>query len=128
LPGPTGERNLYQLLGKPRTLCLAQERTMLLLQLAAALACGSQALWVPGPLGTTVHGKLPEPLRRHVLLLPAELSVEEIAETEAMDSALLECDAPSFYAGRRPGKAPRPVDTAHTLCGRPARSAGTALA
>jgi hypothetical protein len=81
---------------------------MLLLQLAAALACGSQAP-VPGPLGTAVHGKLPEPLRRHVLLLPAELSVEEIAETEPMDSALLECDAPQFLRwaqalARRPAR------------------------
>ena len=81
---------------------------MLLQQLAAALACGSQALWVPGPLGTTVHGKLPEPLRRQVLLLPADLSIEEIAETEPMDSALLECDAPQFLRwaqalARRPG-------------------------
>jgi RHH-type proline utilization regulon transcriptional repressor/proline dehydrogenase/delta 1-pyrroline-5-carboxylate dehydrogenase len=43
-----------------------------------------------------------------VLLLPAELSVEEIAETEPMDSALLECDAPQFLRwaqalARRPG-------------------------
>ncbi|WP_304350318.1 trifunctional transcriptional regulator/proline dehydrogenase/L-glutamate gamma-semialdehyde dehydrogenase [Comamonas testosteroni] len=108
LPGPTGERNLYQLLGKPRTLCLAQERTMLLQQLAAALACGSQALWMPGPLCTAVHGELPEPLRRHVLLLPAGLRIEEIAQTEPMDSALLECDDPQFLRwaqalARRPG-------------------------
>ncbi|NIF82896.1 trifunctional transcriptional regulator/proline dehydrogenase/L-glutamate gamma-semialdehyde dehydrogenase [Comamonas sp. Tr-654] len=96
LPGPTGERNLYQLLGKPRTLCLAQDRTMLLLQLAAALACGSQALWPASALGTAVHHKLPEALRRHVLLLPDKLSIEEIAQTEAMDAALLECDDADF--------------------------------
>ena len=96
LPGPTGERNLYQLLGKPRTLCLAQDRTMLLLQLAAALACGSQALWPASPLGTAVHHKLPEALRHHVRLLPDKLSIEEIAQTEAMDAALLECDDAGF--------------------------------
>ncbi|MGU3628603.1 trifunctional transcriptional regulator/proline dehydrogenase/L-glutamate gamma-semialdehyde dehydrogenase, partial [Comamonas sp. C24C] len=96
LPGPTGERNLYQLLGKPRTLCLAQDRTMLLLQLAAALSCGSQALWPASPLGTAVHHKLPEALRRHVRLLPDKLSIEEIAQTEAMDAALLECDDADF--------------------------------
>ncbi|WP_043004087.1 trifunctional transcriptional regulator/proline dehydrogenase/L-glutamate gamma-semialdehyde dehydrogenase [Comamonas testosteroni] len=96
LPGPTGERNLYQLLGKPRTLCLAEDRTMLLLQLAAALACGSQALWPASPLGTAVHHKLPDALRRHVRLLPDKLSIEEIAQTEAMDAALLECDDADF--------------------------------
>ena len=91
-----------------RALEEGQECAVVLQQLAAALACGSQALWVPGPLGTAVHGKLPEPLRRQVLLLPADLSIEEIAETEPMDSALLECDAPQFLRwaqalARRPG-------------------------
>ena len=90
-----------------RALEEGQDCAVVLQQLAAALACGSQALWVPGPLGTAVHGKLPEPLRRHVLL-PAGLSIEEIAETEPMDSALLECDAPQFLRwaqalARRPG-------------------------
>ncbi|WP_294259323.1 trifunctional transcriptional regulator/proline dehydrogenase/L-glutamate gamma-semialdehyde dehydrogenase [uncultured Comamonas sp.] len=96
LPGPTGERNLYQLRGKPRTLCSAQDRTSLLQQLAAALACGSLALWPASRLGNDVHHQLPEALHRHVRLLPAKQGIEEIAQTEPLDAVLLECDDAVF--------------------------------
>ncbi|HDS1733453.1 hypothetical protein [Pseudomonas sp. BP8] len=44
LPGPTGERNSYSLLPRQRVLCLAEDRTDLLTQIAATLAVGTQAL------------------------------------------------------------------------------------
>src|SRR5690606_17365533 len=46
LIGPTGERNSYSLLPRERVLGLAEERSDLLTQLAAALAVGCQVLWL----------------------------------------------------------------------------------
>ena len=45
LRGPTGERNLYSLLPREAVLCLAQDDADRLVQLAAVLAVGSQAVW-----------------------------------------------------------------------------------
>ncbi|MCQ4160635.1 trifunctional transcriptional regulator/proline dehydrogenase/L-glutamate gamma-semialdehyde dehydrogenase [Roseomonas sp. GC11] len=47
LPGPVGERNLYRLEPRGRLLCHADSREALLLQLAACLSTGNQA--VPDP-------------------------------------------------------------------------------
>jgi len=45
LRGPTGERNVYSLLPREAVLCLADDEGDRLLQLAAVLAVGSQAVW-----------------------------------------------------------------------------------
>lgn len=45
LPGPTGERNLYTLAPRPRVLCLADASADRLLQTAAVLVTGGQAVW-----------------------------------------------------------------------------------
>ncbi|MBV8250953.1 MAG: aldehyde dehydrogenase family protein, partial [Comamonas sp.] len=108
LPGPTGERNLYVLTGKPRTLCLGRDRHMLLQQLAAALGCGSAALWVNTPASVELYTGLPAELRQHIELLDAGLSPAEIAAAKAMDAALLECDDLQFMQwaqalAQRPG-------------------------
>ena len=96
LPGPTGERNLYTLIAKPRTLCLAQSQHMLQQQLAAVLACGSRAVWPHSPVSTHLHNALPQALRSHVVLLSAGLTTAQIAESTVMDAALLECDDAQF--------------------------------
>ncbi|PIG08411.1 trifunctional transcriptional regulator/proline dehydrogenase/L-glutamate gamma-semialdehyde dehydrogenase [Comamonas sp. 26] len=96
LPCPTGERNLYTLIAKPRTLCLAQSQNMLLQQLAAVLACGSRAVWPHTPVSTHLHNALPQALRSHVELLAAGITTVQIAESTAMDAALLECDDAQF--------------------------------
>ncbi len=44
LPGPVGERNSYRLRPRGAVLCVAEDEHDLLLQLAAALAAGNQAL------------------------------------------------------------------------------------
>ncbi|MDA8520549.1 trifunctional transcriptional regulator/proline dehydrogenase/L-glutamate gamma-semialdehyde dehydrogenase [Acidovorax sp. NCPPB 4044] len=45
LPGPTGERNQYTVLARDHILCLADADADRLVQLAAVLAVGGQALW-----------------------------------------------------------------------------------
>ncbi|HZT55430.1 MAG TPA: bifunctional proline dehydrogenase/L-glutamate gamma-semialdehyde dehydrogenase PutA, partial [Burkholderiaceae bacterium] len=45
LRGPTGENNLYTLLPREAVLCLADDAADRLVQLAATLAVGSQAVW-----------------------------------------------------------------------------------
>lgn len=96
LPGPTGERNLYTLIGKPRTLCLAQGKAMLQQQLAATLASGSKAVWVNTSVSADLFASLPAALRDHVELLAADLPLPDIAKNTAMDNALLECDNAQF--------------------------------
>lgn len=45
LPGPTGERNVYSLVPRRAVLCLADDEDDRLVQLAAVLSVGSQAVW-----------------------------------------------------------------------------------
>jgi RHH-type proline utilization regulon transcriptional repressor/proline dehydrogenase/delta 1-pyrroline-5-carboxylate dehydrogenase len=64
LPGPTGESNLYALQPRDAVLCLAEEETDQLLQLAAVLAVGGHALW---PVGCApLRQLLPDALQARV--------------------------------------------------------------
>ncbi len=63
LRGPTGETNSYSILPRDAVLCLADNPDDLLVQLAAVLAVGSQALWVDGEDTARLHARLPEVLR-----------------------------------------------------------------
>jgi RHH-type proline utilization regulon transcriptional repressor/proline dehydrogenase/delta 1-pyrroline-5-carboxylate dehydrogenase len=45
LPGPTGERNVYSIVPRTAVLCLANNDSDRLVQLAAVLAVGSRAVW-----------------------------------------------------------------------------------
>ncbi|WP_043306972.1 trifunctional transcriptional regulator/proline dehydrogenase/L-glutamate gamma-semialdehyde dehydrogenase [Pseudomonas sp. ML96] len=75
LTGPTGERNSYTLLPRERVLCLAEERSDLLAQLAATLAVGSRAL-------------LPQANRELVAALPKEVQkhIDQVADWTAVDA------------------------------------------
>ncbi|MDC7824190.1 trifunctional transcriptional regulator/proline dehydrogenase/L-glutamate gamma-semialdehyde dehydrogenase [Pseudomonas sp. BLCC-B13] len=75
LTGPTGERNTYTLLPRERVLCLAEERSDLLAQLAATLAVGSHAL-------------LPERQRELLAALPKEVQkrISTVADWTAIDA------------------------------------------
>lgn len=79
LTGPTGERNTYTLLPRERVLCLAEERSDLLAQLAATLAVGSHAL-------------LPERQRDLLAALPKEVQ-KRIATVADWTSLEAEFDA-----------------------------------
>ncbi len=46
LPGPTGERNLYQWLARSEIACFSADHDSLLVQLAAVITVGGHALWV----------------------------------------------------------------------------------
>ncbi len=96
LPGPTGERNLYALSGKPRMLCLAQSKAMLLAQLAAVMACASKAQWVNTAISTDLFASLPAELRQHVELLKQDQAMADLAQLPQIDAALLECDDTQF--------------------------------
>ncbi|MEO7129006.1 MAG: L-glutamate gamma-semialdehyde dehydrogenase, partial [Rhodoferax sp.] len=66
LRGPTGENNSYRILPRETVLCLADTPADLLVQLAAVLAVGSQALWVDGEDTARLHARLPEVLRARI--------------------------------------------------------------
>jgi RHH-type transcriptional regulator, proline utilization regulon repressor / proline dehydrogenase / delta 1-pyrroline-5-carboxylate dehydrogenase len=66
LNGPTGERNLYSLHPRDAVLCLAEREEDRLLQLAAALAVGSRAVW---PSSTAnLRNSLPAAIRECIAL------------------------------------------------------------
>ncbi|WP_042423821.1 trifunctional transcriptional regulator/proline dehydrogenase/L-glutamate gamma-semialdehyde dehydrogenase [Comamonas granuli] len=66
LPGPTGESNTYRVLARARVLCLADQDADLLVQLAAVLAAGGQAVWSAAHAG--LRDALPAALQEHVSL------------------------------------------------------------
>ena len=68
LPGPTGEQNLYTLVPRRAILCLADDESDMLLQLAAVLAVGSRAVWPRA--WQPLFDKLPPPVQQHVVLAP----------------------------------------------------------
>ena len=68
LPGPTGERNSYSLHPRRRVLCLAERNEDRLLQGAAVLAVGAQALW---PADAQYDwARLPVELLTHIAITP----------------------------------------------------------
>jgi RHH-type proline utilization regulon transcriptional repressor/proline dehydrogenase/delta 1-pyrroline-5-carboxylate dehydrogenase len=63
LPGPTGERNTYNLFARDAVLCLAGGEGDLLAQLALVLALGSRAVCLRGALGAALWDDLPQSVR-----------------------------------------------------------------
>ncbi|MET3515839.1 RHH-type proline utilization regulon transcriptional repressor/proline dehydrogenase/delta 1-pyrroline-5-carboxylate dehydrogenase [Pseudacidovorax sp. 1753] len=76
LAGPTGERNRYALHPRRAALCLADEDRVRLAQLAAVLAAGSHAVWPVHASTTSLHARLPPPVRAQVSLVDDPLDTE----------------------------------------------------
>ncbi|QTD45533.1 L-glutamate gamma-semialdehyde dehydrogenase [Ottowia testudinis] len=94
LPGPTGERNSYSLHPRRRVLCLAARGEDRLLQLAAVLAVGAQAVW---PADTQYDwARLPVELLAHIAITP-----DWRAPGVAFDAVLLHGDAVDALAVQR---------------------------
>ncbi|KRW58527.1 trifunctional transcriptional regulator/proline dehydrogenase/L-glutamate gamma-semialdehyde dehydrogenase [Pseudomonas sp. TTU2014-080ASC] len=83
LQGPTGERNTYSLLPRERVLGLADERSDLLVQLAAALAVGCEVVWQESAATRELFAKLPKPVQERITL------VSQWADTEVAFEAVL---------------------------------------
>ena len=78
LTGPTGERNSYSLLPREHVLCLADERSDVLAQLAAALAVGCQVLWQESTLTQELFATLPKAVQQRITLLNQWSSSETV--------------------------------------------------
>ncbi|HRK38910.1 MAG TPA: L-glutamate gamma-semialdehyde dehydrogenase, partial [Burkholderiaceae bacterium] len=73
LPGPTGERNVYQVHARQHVLCTVGQQPNaaddLLTQLAAVLAVGSTAVWDSHhPVAASLHAALPPKVQAHIEL------------------------------------------------------------
>ncbi|MCK9514221.1 MAG: trifunctional transcriptional regulator/proline dehydrogenase/L-glutamate gamma-semialdehyde dehydrogenase [Pigmentiphaga sp.] len=77
LAGPTGERNVYMLWPRRSALCLAESRSALFRQSAAALAVGCRVLWQANPANAELLGGLPAMVRHRVSLLPGGMKSAE---------------------------------------------------
>ncbi|PKH26441.1 trifunctional transcriptional regulator/proline dehydrogenase/L-glutamate gamma-semialdehyde dehydrogenase [Enterobacterales bacterium CwR94] len=66
LPGPTGERNTFALLPRERVLCLADNDTDALTQLAAVTSVGSRVLWPKEARYTALYAQLPEAVQARI--------------------------------------------------------------
>ncbi|WP_122563133.1 bifunctional proline dehydrogenase/L-glutamate gamma-semialdehyde dehydrogenase PutA, partial [Pseudomonas viridiflava] len=70
LAGPTGERNSYAILPREHVLCLADDETDLLTQLAAVLAVGSSAVWPETEISKPLRARLPKEVQARIKLVP----------------------------------------------------------
>lgn len=62
LPGPTGERNTQFFAPRGNAVCIADTETQLLVQIAAVLATGNQAVVQDAPLAQSLLRQLPRPV------------------------------------------------------------------
>jgi RHH-type proline utilization regulon transcriptional repressor/proline dehydrogenase/delta 1-pyrroline-5-carboxylate dehydrogenase len=69
LAGPTGERNSYSILPREHVLCLAEDETDLLTQLAAVLAVGSSAIVPDNELSKPLRNRLPKEVQARIKLV-----------------------------------------------------------
>ena len=69
LVGPTGERNSYSLLPRERVLSLAEDKTDLLVQLAACLVVGTEVLWQDNAQNRTLLTSLPSEVQARIQLV-----------------------------------------------------------
>ncbi|KWT04797.1 MULTISPECIES: trifunctional transcriptional regulator/proline dehydrogenase/L-glutamate gamma-semialdehyde dehydrogenase [Pseudomonas syringae group] len=70
LAGPTGERNSYAILPREHVLCLADDETDLLTQLAAVLAVGSSAVWPETDISKPLFARLPKEVQARIKQVP----------------------------------------------------------
>ncbi|WP_122761440.1 trifunctional transcriptional regulator/proline dehydrogenase/L-glutamate gamma-semialdehyde dehydrogenase [Pseudomonas viridiflava] len=78
LAGPTGERNSYAILPREHVLCLADDETDLLTQLAAVLAVGSSAVWPETDISKPLFARLPKEAQARIKLVP-DWAKDEVA-------------------------------------------------
>jgi RHH-type proline utilization regulon transcriptional repressor/proline dehydrogenase/delta 1-pyrroline-5-carboxylate dehydrogenase len=109
LPGPTGEKNTYELHPRGYVLCHAQTRLGALVQLGATLATGNVACFAETPAAATLMADLPPPLRARTRAAREALQ-DPVASIEA---ALFEGELPAAAAWCRqlaehPGPIVRP--------------------
>jgi RHH-type transcriptional regulator, proline utilization regulon repressor / proline dehydrogenase / delta 1-pyrroline-5-carboxylate dehydrogenase len=101
LPGPTGERNSYRVLGREAVLCLADDEADRLVQLAAVLAVGGQAVW-PAHHGILAE-RLPDEVRRHLRLRPKALGAGEPLDAVLLHGSTEQALALQQALAERPG-------------------------
>ncbi|MCR8717573.1 trifunctional transcriptional regulator/proline dehydrogenase/L-glutamate gamma-semialdehyde dehydrogenase [Pseudomonas syringae] len=78
LAGPTGERNSYAILPREHVLCLADDETDLLTQLAAVLAVGSSAIWPESDTSKPLFARLPKDVQARIKMTP-DWAKDEVA-------------------------------------------------
>jgi RHH-type proline utilization regulon transcriptional repressor/proline dehydrogenase/delta 1-pyrroline-5-carboxylate dehydrogenase len=69
LPGPTGERNSYSILGRDRVLCIAETQGDLLIQLAAVLAVGGSTVWLDADSSVRLLTSLPKEVTSQIQMV-----------------------------------------------------------
>ncbi|TCW00060.1 trifunctional transcriptional regulator/proline dehydrogenase/L-glutamate gamma-semialdehyde dehydrogenase [Biostraticola tofi] len=87
LKGPTGEHNSYRLLGRQHILCLADEESDLLVQLAAVLSTGAGVLWLEAPSSRSLFADLPQAVQQKIDF------VADIGAITSVDAVLFHGDA-----------------------------------
>ncbi|MDF2114218.1 trifunctional transcriptional regulator/proline dehydrogenase/L-glutamate gamma-semialdehyde dehydrogenase [Roseiarcaceae bacterium H3SJ34-1] len=106
LPGPVGERNVYQLEPAGTVLCMPQTALGRDMQILAALATGNRALLQAAPLAPDIM-KLPASLRSWI-------RIARNPEAESFASVLLEGEGDAVGAvNRRMAARPGPIVSVH---------------
>ena len=103
LPGPTGERNVYSVVPRAWTACLAQEEKDLLNQLAAVLAVGSKALW-QGSLAGALCKSLPVGVQASIEWVPGNASEDPRVQSVLQHGSAEELICTGQMLAQRPGQ------------------------
>jgi len=120
LPGPTGERNTYNVAARGRTLCLSASREDRLRQVALVLAMGGLPAWQDDELTRTLLDELPHRVRRAIKIVDdwttggdfdAILHHGDRDERLAVAAKVAALEGPIIgIRGYRHGELPRSVD------------------
>ncbi|MBX6317901.1 trifunctional transcriptional regulator/proline dehydrogenase/L-glutamate gamma-semialdehyde dehydrogenase [Pigmentiphaga sp.] len=88
LPGPTGQLDVYALCPRETILCMADDESDRLCQLAAVLATGAFALWPSETRARSMHAALPAPVSGRIRLGDPASSRFEAALVHALGERL----------------------------------------
>jgi RHH-type proline utilization regulon transcriptional repressor/proline dehydrogenase/delta 1-pyrroline-5-carboxylate dehydrogenase len=116
LPGPTGEKNTYELRPRGRVLCIAQTRLGACAQLGATLATGNVACFVKNEASSTLLDALPDALKAMTALTAKALDASSASDEREVTAALFEGDlADTALWGRELAARDGPIVTPQCL-------------
>ncbi|MDX3907300.1 MAG: trifunctional transcriptional regulator/proline dehydrogenase/L-glutamate gamma-semialdehyde dehydrogenase [Pigmentiphaga sp.] len=89
LDGPTGQLDVYALHPREKILCIADETSDMLAQLAASLAVGGHVLWPSSETTASLRTSLPTEVAAHIFLVDLATATPDVAIVHATGSRLL---------------------------------------
>lgn len=93
LKGPTGETNSYSIVPRQAILCLADNDTDALVQLAAVLAVGSRVVWPENRANRLLFKHLPEQVQERISFI-TDWTTKKVRDQRRFDGVIYHGDRP----------------------------------